>query len=66
MRRTAYIVLGGSLGLTFVFLLLWILGFFFVSAIVGSLIHLLVVFAMFSSMGVVVGIVLLIVSHIRN
>ncbi len=66
MRKTAYIVLGVSLFLTVVSLIGWILGFAFAGAAVGNLIHLLLILAMITTIGVVVGAILLIVSYIKK
>ena len=66
MRKISYIVLGGSLALTVLFVLLWIAGFIFAAGTFGGLIHLLLVLAMFTSLGVVVGGILLIVSFLKK
>src|SRR5688572_17080007 len=66
MRRTAFIVLFTSLGLTLFLGLLWVLGFIFAGSTVGNLIHLLLVLAMVTSVGVFVGVVLLIVSYLKK
>ncbi len=66
MRKISYIVLGGSLALTVLFVLIWIAGFIFAPQGVGGLIHLLLVLAMFTSIGVVIGVILLIVSFLKK
>lgn len=66
MRKAAYIVLFGSLGLTILLVAIWLLGFIFGPHLVGNLIHLLLVFATLTSLGVFVGLILLIISFIKK
>ena len=66
MRKIAYIILGVSLALTVVSLVGWTLGFAFAGAAVGNLIHLLLLLAMISALGVVVGAILLVVSYVKK
>ena len=66
MRKISYIVLFTSAGLTALLVILWILGFLFGSQAVGGLIHLLLVLAMLTFLGVVVGTILLIVSIVKK
>ncbi len=63
MRNKAVIVLGVSFGLTLLFALSWFIGFFLAPQVVGSLIHLLVILSLFTSFGVIVGLILVIVSY---
>ena len=65
MRKVSYIVLFGSLGLMVLFVALWLLGFIFVTSF-GSLIHLLLVFAVLASFGVFLGLILLIISLVKK
>ncbi len=65
MRKTAYIVLFGSLGLTGFLIAIWLLGFIFVTSF-GSLVHLFLVLAILSSFGVIVGLIMLLVSHLKK
>lgn len=65
MRKAAYIVLFGSLGLTVLFLATWSLGFIF-GANVGNLIHLLLILAILTSFGVFIGLILLVISFIKK
>lgn len=66
MRKTAYFVTGISLCLTVLLSVLWILGFGFAGASVGNLIHLLLILAMLTSVGVFIGLILLIVSLVKK
>ena len=66
MRKIAYIVLGVSTGVTVLSALLWVLGFAFASVAVGNLIHLLLILAMVASLGIGIGLILLMVSYIRK
>jgi hypothetical protein len=66
MRKIAYIVLGVSTGITVLSVILWVLGFAFAAAAVGNLIHLLLVLAMVASLGIGIGVILLIVSYVRK
>ncbi len=66
MRKTSLIVLASSLVLTVMFALLWALGFGFAGASVGNLIHILLVLAVITSFGVLVGLIMLLISFIKK
>jgi hypothetical protein len=61
MKKLGLILLVGGAGLTVLFIVLWILGFFIASAAVGSLIHLLIVAAFFTGIVALVGLVVFLI-----
>lgn len=61
MRKTSYLILVASILLTAISSLGWLAGLV-VGQTFGGLIHLLLILAMFSSIGVLVGVILLVVS----
>ena len=65
MRKAANIVLFGSLGLTVLFVGIWLLGFIFVTSF-GNLIHLFLILAILTSFGVFIGLILLAISFIKK
>ena len=65
MRKTSLIVLGASLGLTVLFVVIWF-GGLVVGQTFGGMLHLLLILAMFTSIGVIIGTIMLIISYIKK
>ncbi|MFN2501005.1 MAG: DUF5670 family protein [Pyrinomonadaceae bacterium] len=66
MRKISYIVLFGSIGLTVLFVCIWLLGFIFAGQSIGNLIHFALVLAVLSSFGILIGGILLMISLLKK
>lgn len=65
MRKISYIILGTSLALTLLFLVIWFAGLI-LGQTFGGFIYLLLILAIFTSLGVIPGIILLAVSFLKK
>ena len=66
MRKVAYTLLFGSLALTILLVIVWVLGYVFTVPAIIDLFYFWVMASMFACLGILVGIVLLMISSMRK
>ena len=66
MQKVAYKILFGSLALTILLVMAWVLGYFFAIPVITDQFYFWLMASMFACLGFFVGIVLLMMSSIRR
>ena len=66
MQKVAYAILFGSLALTIILVIVWVLGYFFAIPAITDQFYFWLMASMFACLGIFVGIVLLMFSSVRK